>query len=234
MQLPPPKNEPIIIGEIEIRGHIEKPHPLAEALKRPSIGVIGPSDVYPGHIAQELQRILREHNPDSVSKSYGIGGQNSVLILERFKRQIVDGGHNIVVLSGLTIVNEVDPKNIYENFPKMFELAKENGIPIVVYGPTPFAGLSKWNQRMQKKSDDFNEWLKQRDDIEYVDTSSLGIPKSPGGPLKLLPKYDSGDGIHPSEKGARETARLIFETALKPHLDQSAISSPADLDGFSR
>jgi lysophospholipase L1-like esterase len=231
-----PISEPIYVEDIEIPGKIEpiELSPMAKALRRPNIAVIGPSDVKPGHIAKELERILREYNQDSVSKSYGIGGQDSALILKRFKAQVVENGHNIVVISGLTIVNEAYPKNIYENYPKMFDMARESGIPVVVYGPTPFAGMGKWKPWMQKKSDAFNKWLKQRDSIIYVDTSSLGLPKFPGGPLMLKKQFDSGDGIHPSEKGGQETARLIFETALKPHLPQSAISSPADLDGLSR
>ena len=214
-RLPPPAAEPIVLPEVEIKGEKSQ---IARALERPNIGVIGPSDVFPGHIAAELQRLLRERNPESVVKSYGIGGQDSALILKRFRKQIVGGGHSLVVISGLTIVNEYDAKNIYGNFPKMFDIAKEAGIPVVVYGPTPFAGLGKWNPHMQKKADDFDLWLRKQDGITYVDTSSLGTPVRPGGPLKLTKRFDSGDGIHPSREGAHETARLVFESALAPHL----------------
>ncbi|HSB47851.1 MAG TPA: hypothetical protein VLD37_07605 [Candidatus Bilamarchaeum sp.] len=214
--LPAPAHEPLAVQEVEIRGRVDR---LAEALRRPSIGVIGASDVWPGTIAEELQRLLRAFVPDAVVKSYGIGGQGSADILARFERQIVKNGHNIAILSGLTIVNEIDPQAIRDNYPKMFGMAKEHGIPVIVYSVSPFGGFKKWSAGMQKKADDFDSWLRGRDDIILVDVSSLGEPAWPGGPLKLRGRFDSGDGIHPGIDGAHEEARLIFESAFRPRMD---------------
>lgn len=214
--LPPPRIEPIVTEEVEIRGEKDA---LSIALRRPSIGVIGASDVWPGTIAKELQKILSQKIPEATANSYGIGGQGSTQILARFKRQIIDNGHNIAVLSGLTIVNEVYPEVIRENYAKMFDMARENGIAVVVYNVSPFGGFGKWSPKMQKKADDFNEWLTGCDGIALVDVSSLGTPAWPGGPLKLRSEFDSGDGIHPSTMGEHETAKLIFESALRLRMD---------------
>jgi hypothetical protein len=224
----PPAKAPLLVEEIRVEGKTGKPTPLSAALMRPSIGVIGPSDVVYGHAADEFKRLIRGRNPETVVRSYGIGGQDSRLILARFKKQIVDNGHNIAVLSGLTIVNEfiIYKSPHYEegmarveaNFLHMFAIAKENNVVLIVYGPTPFAGMKKWNRYMQKKADDFDAWLRKQAGIIYVDVTSLGTSVSPGGPLRLKKEFDSGDGIHPSEKGAREIARLIWDNIMKPEM----------------
>lgn len=222
----PFKPEPIPYQHIELPESVlhisteqKVEEPLAKALKQPNIGVIGPSDVFSGGIAKELLSLLE--NQDAVVKSYGVGGENSEQIFTRFNK-IFENGHNIVVLSGLTIVNETNPENIYIYYKKLFDICKESNIPVIVYSPTPFAGFSKWYKNMQQKSDDFNNWLKDQKDIYYVDTSSLGVPIYPGGPLKLKQKFDSGDGLHPGIFGEKEVARLIYESALKPNLQQHA------------
>jgi lysophospholipase L1-like esterase len=206
---------PVVLQEVEVVG---KANPLTEALRLPHVGVIGPSDVFPGLITAELRKLLRQVNPEAEVSSYGIGGQDSALILKRFRRQIVEGRNNIAIISGLTIVNEWDPKNIYKNYPNMFSIAREHSIPVIVWGPTPFGGFKKWHPRMQKSADDFDAWLRARSDITYVDVTSLGVPAYGGGPLKLKRGFDSGDGLHPGPGGCKEIARLIYEQALKPNL----------------
>jgi len=176
-------------------------------------------DRWPDELARRLQ-----NNPDTKNVAVlneGIGG-NCVLgqclgpsALSRFNRDVLDqsGVKWVIILEGINDIgygwNSTQvAQNLISAFGQMIDSAHAHGIK--VYGATllPFGGSSYDSPDHQKAWQTVNDWIRKSGRFDAViDLDSAMQDNS--NPPRLLPAYDSGDHLHPSETGHHMMAEAV-------------------------
>jgi len=142
----------------------------------------------------------------------GIGGQTTPQMLVRFRRDVIDLKPKVVVILAGTndIAGNTGPSTlemIEDNLASMAELAKSNGIAVVLSSVLPVWDYP-WKPGLEPapKIIALNKWMKNyaRDHgAVYLDYHSA-MADSRGG---MRPELAS-DGVHPNEAGYRLMAPL--------------------------
>ncbi len=152
-----------------------------------------------------------EHNGGSFfpGKPYvnrGISGQTTPQMLVRFRQDVVDlHPQTVVILAGTNdIAGNTGPSTqemIQDNFKSMTEIAKANGIRVILASVTPAAGYP-WRPSVTgvaQAIESLNAWIKgycATEKLTYLDywTAMAG----PDGGMK---PGISKDGVHPNAAG---------------------------------
>lgn len=153
----------------------------------------------------------------------GIGGQTTPQMLVRFRQDVIDLQPAVVVI--LAGTNDIagntgpsNPKMIQDNLASMAELARANGIEVVLSSILP-ASDYPWRPGLEPgpKIVAINEWMKEyaeENDMVYLDYHSAMADEKLGLPPEL-----ARDGVHPTEEGYRIMARLA-EQAIQEALSR--------------
>lgn len=149
----------------------------------------------------------------------GIGGQTSMQMLVRFRRDVIDLKPKVVViLAGTNDVAQnmgyISPENTLGNIISMAELAKANHIKVVLCSILP-AYEFRWRKGLDpaNKIIALNAMIKdyaEKNKIPYVDYHTVLKDERNG-----LPEKYAKDGVHPLSEGYD-----IMEGILKPVLDK--------------
>jgi lysophospholipase L1-like esterase len=152
----------------------------------------------------------------------GISGQTTPQMLVRFRQDVIALKPQVVVILGGTndIAGNTGPSTlemIEDNLASMTELAKANGIRVVIVSVLPAADYP-WKRGIEPapKIIALNAWLKQyaaSAGAVYLDLHSA-MDDGHGG---MRPEL-SGDGVHPNAVGYALMAKLTapaIEQALK-------------------
>ncbi|MEI8029938.1 MAG: SGNH/GDSL hydrolase family protein [Comamonadaceae bacterium] len=143
----------------------------------------------------------------------GISGQTSPQMLLRFRADVIALKPKVVViLAGTndiagntgTSTNEM----IVDNIASMVDLARANGIKVVLCSVLPAAGFY-WNEaaRPAPQIAALNQLLQdyaKRQHLIYVDYYASMVDERPG-----LNKVYSDDGVHPNEAGYKVMITLV-------------------------
>ncbi len=151
----------------------------------------------------------------------GIGGQTTPQMLIRFKPDVVNlNPKAVVILAGINDIAEntgpITLENIAENIISMAEIAKANGIKVLICTTLPAIDFP-WSPGMEPgpKVIKLNSILKvycDSNDITYVDYFSA-MSDEKGG-LKV-PEYTTADDlVHPNLAGYKVMEKIILK-ALK-------------------
>jgi lysophospholipase L1-like esterase len=153
----------------------------------------------------------------------GISGQTTPQMLVRFRQDVVDlHPKAVMILAGTNdIAGNTGPATlemIENNLASMAELAKANGIRVVMASVLPAYNYS-WRPSVQPASIivALNQWIKDyasRTGAVYVDFHSAMVDERLG-----LRKDLSADGVHPDEAGFRVMAPLA-EAAIREALQK--------------
>ena len=154
----------------------------------------------------------------------GISGQTTPQMLVRFRQDVVNlQPKAVVILAGINDIAENTGKTtleaIEDNFASMAEIARANGIRVVLCSTLP-ASAFPWHPGLEPapKVKALNAWLKDytaRNNLIYVDYYSA-MANAEGGLKAELGK----DGVHPNKAGYEIMAPLaeagIAEALKKP------------------
>ena len=142
-------------------------------------------------------------NPSYINR--GIGGQTTPQMLLRFRADVIDLQPKVVVILAGTndIAGNTGPmtlEEIRDNIISMSELAKANGIKVVISSVLP-AHDYIWRPGLEPniKIPKLNAMLKyyaETKGIIYLDYFSVMVDDRNG-----LPKDLADDGVHPTKKG---------------------------------
>ena len=168
----------------------------------------------------------------------GIGG-NRVLnpsvcygpsAVTRFNQDVLDqpGVRAVIVLEGINDIGysqdadlgclapttNVSAAQIIGGYQKMIAMAHAHGIKIIGATLTPFESSWFWTVAGQAKWTAVNHWILTSGAFDgVVDFARvLGVP---GHPNDVNPRYDSGDGLHPSDAGYQAMADAINLSQLR-------------------
>jgi lysophospholipase L1-like esterase len=142
----------------------------------------------------------------------GIGGQTTPQMLVRFRQDVIDLKPKVVVILAGTndIAGNTGPSTlemIEDNLASMADLAKSNGIRVVLSSVLPVWDYP-WKPGLEPapKIIALNKWMKdyaQRNGMVYLDYHSA-MSDSRGGMRAEL----ASDGVHPNDAGYRIMAPL--------------------------
>jgi lysophospholipase L1-like esterase len=143
----------------------------------------------------------------------GISGQTTPQMLIRFRQDVIDlHPKAVVILAGINdIAGNTGPSSlemIEDNLASMAQLAKANGIKVVMCSVLP-AYSFPWRPGIDpvQKIIDLNKWIKhfaEKNNLVYVDYYNAMVDERKG-----LPEKYSKDGVHPNEEGYRIMEPLV-------------------------
>lgn len=149
----------------------------------------------------------------------GISGQTTPQMLVRFRPDVIALKPKVVVILGGTndIAGNTGPSTlemIEDNLASMADLAKANGIKVVLASVLPVYDYP-WKRGLNpaEKITTLNEWIKQYADkkrIVYLDYYSALVDERKG----MKAEY-SKDGVHPNEAGYKLMASLTEKAIAK-------------------
>ncbi|WP_425236894.1 SGNH/GDSL hydrolase family protein [Ulvibacterium sp.] len=152
----------------------------------------------------------------------GISGQTTPQMLLRFRQDVIELKPKVVVILAGTndIAGNTGPSTldmISDNIISMAELAKANGIKVVLSSTLP-AYDYPWKPGMEpaKKIVALNQMIKtyaELNNIIYLDYFSAMADERNG-----LPEKYAHDGVHPTEEGYKVMEPLV-ETAISQALN---------------
>jgi lysophospholipase L1-like esterase len=167
---------------------------------------------YGDSITDFWARYFNEMFPGKPYVGRGISGQTTPQMLVRFRQDVIDlQPAAVVILAGTNdIAGNTGPSTqamIEDNFMSMVELAKANGIRVVLASVLP-AFDYPWSPGLEPapKIVALNAWLKAyaaSENLVYLDYFSAMADDRDGLPLAL-----SEDGVHPNVAGYRVMAPL--------------------------
>ena len=179
---------------------------------------------WPFHLAHRIQA-ARPERPLAVI-NLGIGG-NRILspglgeaALARFDRDVLarNGVKALVFFEGVNDIgfdaqeNKLSAADLIAGHQQVVSRARAAGLTVFGGTITPFKGARYWTPEGETKRHLVNDWiLKSRQYDGVIDfAEALAAPPDAES---LLPAYDSGDHLHPSEAGQRQLA-AAFDLAL--------------------
>jgi lysophospholipase L1-like esterase len=173
---------------------------------------------------------LASYFPSKPYVNRGISGQTTPQMLIRFRPDVIALKPQVVVILAGTndIAGNTGPmalEDIEGNLASMFELARANGIRVVIASVLPVSDYEKnrdgkpINQTTRRPPDKIralNEWIKKyatQYDLTYLDYFSAMVDDK-----GFLKEELSNDGLHPNDKGYVVMQPLVEQaiaTALK-------------------
>ena len=140
--------------------------------------------------------------------------------LARFARDVLtqSGVTHVVVLEGINDLR-IDPSvtagDLIGGYRQLIARAHARGLQILGATLLPSEGNSRWTRgsrpstrELEVKRQAINQWI--RASMEFDGTIDFdAVVRDPSEPSKLLPEYDSGDHIHPSDAGYRAMGDMV-------------------------
>lgn len=170
-------------------------------------------------------RLLKNPGTENIAVlNEGIGG-NCVLkkclgpsALSRFNRDILNqsGVRWLIILEGINDIggswgkerSEKTANALIAAYQRLIAEAHAKGIKVYGGTLTPFAGSFYDKPGHMEAWKKVNNWIRCSGKFDAVIDFDKAL-EDPANPMHILPEYDSGDHLHPSEKGHWKMAQAI-------------------------
>jgi lysophospholipase L1-like esterase len=178
-----------------------------------------------------LARRLKDAGATVAVLNQGISG-NRVLSdgagasgLARFERDVLSqpAVSHVVILLGINDIGwpgtALEPNgvirtadDIVAGYKQMIERARVRSIKVIGATLTPFENETflpgAWNPRREAVRQEVNEWLRKAEAFDAIADFDRAL-RDPEHPTRMLPVYDCGDHLHPSDRGYRAMGDAI-------------------------
>lgn len=167
-------------------------------------------------------RMLREYNCITY-ESYGLMGK------KRFQHEVpTDGADTVIIQHGINDIihpvgTEVNPFRPMSDMPTADELiecmkyyideSRQFGYKVYVGTLLPIEGWRTYAPFREVVRSQFNEWIRTTGLIDGCIDFDKALA-DPERPTRMLPKFDSGDHLHPSKAGYKQMADIVPEEIL--------------------
>ena len=181
---------------------------------------------WPDHLAARLQASARTRHLSVLNQ--GIGGNRLLLdgsgpnAMARFERDVLaqTGVAYLIVLEGVndlgTLTRDAPAtpeahaalvRGVTGAYSQMVARARARGIKVIGATILPYGGSGYYHPPSVNEADRqaINAWIRQAGHFDAVMDFDL-LMRDPARPERLLPAYDSGDGLHPSMAGYKAMA----------------------------
>ncbi len=191
---------------------------LGDSLTDANISTHDTFSRWPDQLARRL--IARKGGRPMAVMNQGLGG-NRILHdirgdsgLRRFDRDVLAQPgvtHAIVMLGTNDLRNrharpeeEVSADRMIAGLHQMAMRSRARGVKLIAATLTPFGNETylpgAWNPVREEHRIAFNDWIRNSGAFDGVVDFDAAL-RDPEHPTQMLPKYDCGDGLHPSDLG---------------------------------
>jgi lysophospholipase L1-like esterase len=199
---------------------------LGDSLTDGNISTHDTFNRWPDQLARRL--VAREGGRLLGVMNQGLGG-NRILHdlrgdsgLRRFDRDVLaqPGVTHVIVMLGTNDLRnrnglpdeDVTGEQLIAGMQQMALRAQASGIKFIAATLTPFGNETfmpgAWNPTREQHRVAFNEWIRKNDLLDGVVDFDAEL-RDPDIPTQMLPIYDCGDGLHPSDLGYRKMGDVI-------------------------
>ena len=149
----------------------------------------------------------------STNPANPLAGRNAQ---ERFERDVgaTGGARYLVLLIGIndigtgTAAQPVTVEDLQAGYRQLAARARARGLTVIGATLTPFEGASYYSPEKETLRQAVNAWIRSCDDFDAVIDFDRAT-RDPARPSRLLPAYDSGDHLHPSDAGYQAMGESI-------------------------
>ncbi|WP_340681258.1 GDSL-type esterase/lipase family protein [Natrinema gelatinilyticum] len=99
-------------------------------------------------------------------------------------------------------------EQIIDGYQQLIRRAHSKGVRIIGGTLTPFKGAGYYYTEGEQKRQQVNEFIRTSGAFDGVVDFDKAI-RDPDDPKQILPKYDSGDKLHPNDAGYQAMAEAI-------------------------
>ncbi|MFI2620311.1 SGNH/GDSL hydrolase family protein [Streptomyces sp. NPDC018584] len=167
-------------------------------------------------------RLLRDPNPVPGSPAESFAAYFGESGLKRFDRDVLGqpGARAVTVLLGVNDLGapgiaapaseEVTAPEIIEGYRQLIRRSHQHGLKIIGTTILPFEGdtLGYYTPQRESVRRTVNAWIRTSGAFDGVADFDAAV-RDPGRPGRLLPAYNSGDGLHPNDAGMAAMARAF-------------------------
>jgi lysophospholipase L1-like esterase len=187
---------------------------------------------WPDELAIRLQAKSSTQHVAVLNEGIGgncvLGGGLGPFALSRFERDVLNqsGIKWAIIFEGINDIGgshgsegaSATAQKLIAAFGQLIDKAHAKNI--IVYGATllPFGGSFYDSPDHQKAWQTLNDWIRHSGRFDAVIDLDSAM-HDPGDTTKLLPAYDSGDHLHPSESGHRMMADAVDLTLFEAKLN---------------
>lgn len=149
--------------------------------------------------------------------------------LERFDRDVLSqpGAMYMIVLEGINDIGNAreapvpSAEDLIAAHEQMVERAHAHGLKIFGATLTPFEGAAYFTPAGEVKRQAFNAWMRSNRFYDGV-IDFDAVVRDPQNPTKVLPRYDSGDHLHPNDAGYEAMGNAIDLKLFESGIQQTA------------
>jgi len=157
-------------------------------------------------------RLLSEIN----SPVFPFGFNAGVNALARFDRDVLaqTGATHVIVLEGTNDIGlarqspSPSAEDLITAHEQIIERAHAQGLKILGGTLLPFEGAAYWTAEGEAKRQTLNDWLRKTNTYDGV-IDFDAVVRDPANRTKILPRYDSGDHLHPNDAGYQAMGNAI-------------------------
>jgi lysophospholipase L1-like esterase len=180
---------------------------------------------YPDHLARRLQAV---HGPTLAVSNAGIGGNEllrnrvpelfGVSALARLPRDVLTqaGAREVILMEGINDIGAESATAAQLIQADQLIVAQAHAAGLRIYGATlvPFGGSNAQyggnygTTAGERERQKLNHWIRTSGTFDAVFDFDRAL-RDPRNPTRLLPVYDSGDHLHPSDAGYRAMAEAV-------------------------
>lgn len=146
----------------------------------------------------------------------GVHGPSALRRLDRdvFSRA---GVRTVIALEGINDIqqrpHELDPGRITAGLAAIAARARARGLRVVGGTLTPFGGCPCYSPREEKTRVAVNGWIRTSGTFDAV-ADFDAVLRDPDHPNRMRPEYDSGDHLHPGDRGYAAMGNAVDLSAL--------------------
>jgi lysophospholipase L1-like esterase len=132
----------------------------------------------------------------------------------RFRRDVLSQPNlaGIILLEGINDIglSDTSARRLIAGMKTIAHRAHAAGVPIMIGTLLPFGGVRGGYETSAKERTrrQVNQWILRQHVFDAVINFAAAV-RDPSHSLRLLPRYDSGDHLHPNAKGFRAMAAAI-------------------------
>lgn len=127
------------------------------------------------------------------------------------------GARTLIVLEGINDIqqepHQLDPNQIIAGLREIADRAHTAGLRVLGGTITPFEGWGTYDAGEEAARQGVNDWIRGSGVFDAVVDFDAAV-RDPADPHRMLPRYDSGDHLHPGDAGYQAMADTIDLRAL--------------------
>ena len=144
--------------------------------------------------------------------------------LSRFDRDVLTQPQvtDVLLLEGINDIGfsaggfgrEVSAAAIIDGYEQLVARAHTHDVRMIGGTLLPYKGAGYYSEAGEEKRQQINEYIRESGTFDGVVDFDRAL-RDPDNPLKLLPKYDSGDNLHPNDTGYKKMAETVDLTLFQ-------------------